>query len=146
MWDVSGKSFVFKLLFKQCFYSLKLIKAKYEIFCNINQLTALNLILDSPPGAPTIMPEIIETQETRIVNFTCVNPINDGNPACNRFRWEKVGDDKITFPTGKHLVFTADRITEGNFTCWCQNPFGESEISSPASLILVRSKLFSLFR
>ena len=101
------------------------------------------VILDSPPGAPTIIPEIIETQETQIVNFTCVNPINDGNPPCNRFHWAKVGDDGITFPTGKHLIFTADRITEGNFTCLCQNPFGESDVSSPASLILVRSKFFS---
>ena len=70
--------------------------------------------------------------------LTCNKPIEDGNPDCYIYTWNRIeGDEGIPLPTSNTMVFVMDEFRAGNYTCTCGNKYGTSNVSNAAEVIIL---------
>ena len=73
-----------------------------------------------------------------IVVLTCKKPVEDGNPDCYIYTWNRIeGNEGITLPTSNTMVFVMDESRPGNYTCTCGNEYGTSNVSNAAEVIIL---------
>ena len=83
-------------------------------------------------------PPLISKYAEEKAILTCINPIDNGNPNCDVYTWNRVeGDDGIPLTTSKTLEFIMEESRAGNYTCTCGNDFGTSDVSNPAEVIFL---------
>ena len=92
-------------------------------------------VLDGPIGQPNVEPIISSKPEDEKVVLTCNNPVDDGNPDCDIYTWNRVeGSEGISLPETKILEFKMNNSWAGNYTCTCRNSFGSSITSNAAEV------------
>ena len=93
---------------------------------------------DGPTGRPHLEPTTSSKQVEETVALMCNNPVDDGNPDCNIYTWNRVeGNDGIPLPTSNTMVFIMEESRAGNYTCMCGNEFGISDVSNTAEVIFL---------
>ena len=60
----------------------------------------------------------------------CSNPVQDGKPHCDVYRWTRLEGDPGDLPNTKIYKFTMNESYAGNYTCTCRNQFGTSGVSN----------------
>ena len=93
---------------------------------------------DGPTGKPNVEPTTSSKRTGEQVVLLCNNPVDDGNPDCDVYTWNRVeGSDGIPLPVSKTLEFTMNEFRAGNYTCTCANAFGVSDVSAEAEVIFL---------
>ena len=94
---------------------------------------------DGPTGKPDVDPLSLSKHAGEQVVLTCVNPIEDGNPDCDIYTWNKIeGIYRIPlFATSKRLEFIMEESWAGNYSCTCANIYGISAASNVAEVIFL---------
>ena len=106
--------------------------------CVSSKCIILSVSQDSPSGSPSISPKKVEAQINEHVELECVTDSIDGNPDCDIFAWYLIDYNSGMYPIygTSQFVFIMNESMVGNYAVQCGNPFGWTNLSRPAEVIL----------